>query len=56
MLGLIEKNESQSTESEHERCSETFHDVLTIDAPSHERYRFLMTILIGDTTWKKQKN
>ena len=54
LVRLIEKNKSQTTEGEHERGSETLHDVLTIDTPGHECYRFLMSILIGGATCKKK--
>ena len=54
LVGLIEKTESQTTKGEHERYSETFHDVLTIDTPGHERDRFLVPILISGTTCKKK--
>ena len=47
LVRLIEKDESQATKSEHERCSQAFHDVLAIDTPGHERARFLVAVFIG---------
>ena len=51
---LVEKGVSQATESEYERCSQTSHNVLTIETPHHERDRFLIIEFLGGTSYRKK--